>query len=639
MGLVAHNSQRAPFQRAQDLPIDTPRVDLDYFQVYPDLDPNQQLEITVEDAFDSAAAEVGRTPSTNRISDSCRRPSSKLPQSHAIRAFTPTLANVGYHNRQYEPPETYSRYTNSLNITSPALIYPNDPLGDPGEHDILELCEYDMDTQDAGFLGYINTEFQSSISPEVFECIFSMLELECFKIELKMPIKRVVHMDMETGEDRTCCICNDDFCENLDSMLFCDECDIAVHQNCYGVLFIPEGQWLCRSCLWSRRRRVTCKFCPRTTGGFKPVESTKQDEWAHVLCGLWIPELSFGNFGSMEPIVNSSLIPKARWKLRCSICREATGACIQCTYKNCVEAFHPTCAQAANLYMTMTEGVYGALTSQASMEVRCPTHSPAGTRVDLEAARASLEKERNLFLEQEKARENSPKYPYWRTRKNTPIVPRVVARAIPKFVQARFGIEISNEAMGVICRYWCLKRDAHGTYFSKRIRTILEHNRYIPDESVVQEKLRTISRSIKTFQSIKEMLSSNRDDASVTETEEPNFPEIESLSTAKSARATATLTPPSSPDAAGVEPPKKIVCAICGNPGPKFRCIECHRRFHLDCYDPNFTEVPGPFWKCEECNGRRHRHLRRRSGKGARTRSSTKKSHTQTLRRSSRLRG
>ncbi|KIN08212.1 hypothetical protein OIDMADRAFT_100073 [Oidiodendron maius Zn] len=54
--------------------------------------------------------------------------------------------------------------------------------------------------------------------------------------------------ESDSSEEVACAICSGIESEEPNEIIFCDNCDLAVHQECYNVPIIPEGNWLCRDC-------------------------------------------------------------------------------------------------------------------------------------------------------------------------------------------------------------------------------------------------------------------------------------------------------------------------------------------------------------------------------------------------------
>ncbi|XP_019934737.2 bromodomain-containing protein 1-like isoform X4 [Paralichthys olivaceus] len=242
-----------------------------------------------------------------------------------------------------------------------------------------EEVEYDMDEEDYAWLELINEKRKSEGISQVSHNLFEFL-MDRFEKESYLATQGQSDMQSLVDEDAVCCICMDGDGADSNVILFCDSCNIAVHQECYGVPYIPEGQWLCRHCLQCPSRPAECVFCPNRGGALK---KTDDDRWGHVACALWVPEVGFSDTVFIEPIDGVRNIPPARWKLTCYLCKEkGAGACIQCDKINCYTAFHVSCAQKAGLYMRMEPvkevTASGATTFSVKKTAYCCSHTPEG---------------------------------------------------------------------------------------------------------------------------------------------------------------------------------------------------------------------------------------------------------------------
>lgn len=60
-----------------------------------------------------------------------------------------------------------------------------------------------------------------------------------------------------------CCVCSDERGWAENPLVYCDghQCNVAVHQACYGIVSVPQGPWFCRKCeSQERQARVVSKI-------------------------------------------------------------------------------------------------------------------------------------------------------------------------------------------------------------------------------------------------------------------------------------------------------------------------------------------------------------------------------------------
>ncbi|PLW51009.1 hypothetical protein PCANC_08148 [Puccinia coronata f. sp. avenae] len=109
------------------------------------------------------------------------------------------------------------------------------------------------------------------------------------------------------------------------------------------------------------------KLVPEPSKAVQPVKHQssrlKPVKWAHKVCCMFTPSTWFERLPNGEEVVKGfEAIEKARWALKCQLCKEKMGTKVQCTKsEKCAKACHVTCGLKSGLFFLDAKIVKGDL--------------------------------------------------------------------------------------------------------------------------------------------------------------------------------------------------------------------------------------------------------------------------------------
>ncbi|KAG4252303.1 hypothetical protein PC116_g17 [Phytophthora cactorum] len=179
-----------------------------------------------------------------------------------------------------------------------------------------------------------------------------------------------VSVDPQEDEEMWCRVCFSDQGFLDDPIVQCEKCSVAVHQYCYGIESVPEGDdpWFCDFCTESNGSSsdATCELCPlkRQKSAFK---KTVEDKWVHVVCALWAPGVQFSDVERMSGVKHVVAAAEELKDSTCALC-EQEGGCIKCMRGGCETYFHPLCGRE-------TKGAYDMFMKEGGqLQAFCQKH-------------------------------------------------------------------------------------------------------------------------------------------------------------------------------------------------------------------------------------------------------------------------
>ncbi|XP_003703094.1 lysine-specific demethylase 4C [Megachile rotundata] len=155
-----------------------------------------------------------------------------------------------------------------------------------------------------------------------------------------------------------------------DKLLRCRECHVTVHASCYGITVLPTDlrNWACDKCK-AGKTQVMCCLCPMRGGALK---RTSDSNWAHIVCALLLPGVTFKDAINKDPINVLTIKPNIV-KQQCCYCGQKDGACLSCN--ECGNLFHPSCGLVSGA--TFMVPVYNS----PELQVTCDGHDDGKEKI------------------------------------------------------------------------------------------------------------------------------------------------------------------------------------------------------------------------------------------------------------------
>ncbi|KAF4324325.1 hypothetical protein BBO99_00001911 [Phytophthora kernoviae] len=169
-------------------------------------------------------------------------------------------------------------------------------------------------------------------------------------------------IEKKIEEEVLCGVCCAPDSPENDPIVICELCGVAVHQTCYRLVALPEGDWYCHPCKQYMEvqdvgknliptHELECEACNTKAGAFAP---SVDGGWVHVACSMFLPELYMqdkhasrfqGRLDDLQVVCGVEKL-RARRRLRCCFCKKSNdkGACAQCAVGKCTVAYHALCA-------------------------------------------------------------------------------------------------------------------------------------------------------------------------------------------------------------------------------------------------------------------------------------------------------